>query len=181
MKINRDEYTERQITLSLARVNWLVLIITVILLVICNLIYYSAGVDTKLNFILLLGLVILFTLAHELVHGLVAARYAKAGWSSIKFGVMWKYGAAYCHCNEPLTVEQYIKVLIMPTFATIFAFALSFIIGSWNFTFCCIVMLAGCIGDLMMLHKLKNEKDDLLVYDYPDKIGAAILEKKEYE
>lgn len=181
MEINIDEYKERPITLSLNLINWLVMGISIVLIIICYLIYDFAGADTKLNMMLVLGLVIVSTLIHELIHGLVAARYAKSGWDSLKFGVIWKYGAAYCHCNEPLTVQQYIKVLIMPTFVTIFAFALSFIIGSWTFTFCCVIMLTGCIGDLIMLQKLKKEKDDLLIYDYPDKIGAVILEKKENE
>ena len=34
---------------------------------------------------------------HELIHGLTWACYAKSGWKSISFGVMWKLLTPYCH------------------------------------------------------------------------------------
>ena len=39
---------------------------------------------------------------HELLHGITWACYAKSGWKSISFGVMWKLLTPYCHCNEPI-------------------------------------------------------------------------------
>jgi len=46
-------------------------------------------------------------IAHELIHGAVWAGFAKNGFKSIQFGVMWKMITPYCHCKEPLKVRQY--------------------------------------------------------------------------
>ncbi|WP_293904833.1 DUF3267 domain-containing protein [Sphingobacterium sp. UBA5670] len=51
---------------------------------------------------------------HELIHGVVFAIFAKNGFKSIKFGVVWKMLTPYAHCKEPLPVRAYILGVIMP-------------------------------------------------------------------
>ena len=52
-------------------------------------------------------LVILGIIAHELIHGITWAIFTKNGFKSIKFGIMLKMLTPYCHCKEPLKVNQY--------------------------------------------------------------------------
>ena len=54
--------------------------------------------DWSITFIL----VIVGIVVHELIHGITWACYAKSGWKSISFGVMWKLLTPYCHCDEPM-------------------------------------------------------------------------------
>ena len=56
--------------------------------------------DWSITFIL----VIVGIVVHELIHGLTWACYAKSGWKSISFGVMWKLLTPYCHCDEPMHI-----------------------------------------------------------------------------
>lgn len=46
--------------------------------------------------------------AHEAIHGIFWAAFAKRGFRSIRFGFLWKKLTAYCHCSEPLEVRPYI-------------------------------------------------------------------------
>lgn len=49
-----------------------------------------------------LGVLIIGIVFHELIHGIVWARYAKNGFKSNKFGILWKMMTPYCHCKESL-------------------------------------------------------------------------------
>ena len=66
--------------------------------------------DWSITFIL----VIVGIVVHELIHGLTWACYAKRGWKSISFGVMWKLLTPYCHCDEPMHISGYMMGAMMP-------------------------------------------------------------------
>ena len=66
--------------------------------------------DWSITFIL----VIVGIVVHELIHGLTWACYAKSGWKSISFGVMWKLLTPYCHCDEPMHIPGYMMGAMMP-------------------------------------------------------------------
>ena len=55
-----------------------------------------------------IALVLMFVgiAVHELIHGATWACFAKNGWKSISFGIMWKLLTPYCHCNEPMHNPQ---------------------------------------------------------------------------
>lgn len=53
-------------------------------------------------------------IAHELVHGITWALFAKNGFRSIRFGVMWRMATPYCHCKEPMQIKQYLSGAITP-------------------------------------------------------------------
>lgn len=66
------------------------------------------------SFVLFLCIVLFGVIVHELIHGITWAIFAKDGFKSIKFGVLWKMITPYCHCKEVLTVRQYSIGGIMP-------------------------------------------------------------------
>ena len=115
---------------------------------------------------------------HELIHGIVFAIFAKNGFKSIKFGVVWKMLTPYAHCKEPLPVRAYILGVIMPFIIlgflpgiyAIFTGNLQLLIFSFLFS-------GGAAGDFMILNLIYKEDKDNLVLDHPTEGGCFILKK----
>jgi hypothetical protein len=124
----------------------------------------------------ILAITIFGIVIHELIHGFCWGIYAKNGFKSIKFGVVWKMMTPYCHCKEKLQVKQYIIGAIMPgvvlgLIPTVYAvindnFGI-FLLGVF-FT-----MAAG--GDIIMVYLLRNEKMNNLVQDHPSEMGCYVF------
>ena len=104
--------------------------------------------DWSITFIL----VIVGIVVHELIHGLTWACYAKSGWKSISFGVMWKLLTPYCHCDEPMHIPGYMMGAMMPciVLGVIPAIAALFI-GSLPMLAWGIFFIAAAAGDIRML------------------------------
>lgn len=115
---------------------------------------------------------------HELIHGLTWAHYAKSGWKSISFGVMWKLLTPYCHCSEPLKVRPYIIGALMPLIILgILPWILGLCFGSiWPTVFGVIYIVAAS-GDILIVWKLRNEKSTSTVLDHPTEAGCIIYEE----
>ena len=119
-------------------------------------------------------------IVHELLHGLAWGMFAKGGWKSIKFGIIWKYVTPYCHSSEPLSVKEYrigtflpaVILGFIPSIIAIFVGSLGLMAFGFFFSFA-----AG--GDFLILWLLRNEKASALVQDHPDKVGCFII-RQEY-
>lgn len=124
--------------------------------------------------VLITGIVI-----HELIHGLVWASYAKDGFKSIRFGVLWKMVTPYCHCKEPLKVREYIIGGIMPAIVLgLFPAVIAIVIGNvWLLFFGIIFTMAAC-GDFLVIHLLSKENWNDLVLDHPSEAGCYIFRKE---
>jgi hypothetical protein len=112
---------------------------------------------------------------HELIHGITWALFAKKGFKSIKFGVLWKLMTPYCHCKEPLLLKHYILGAIMPAIILGFLPAIySIITGNiWLLIFAIFFTLAA-IGDFLVIKLIRKEKNDSLVQDHPSEAGCYI-------
>jgi hypothetical protein len=133
----------------------------------------SIGVGGAIFFIctVLMGGIVL----HELIHGLTFALFAKQGFKSIKFGVMWAFLTPYCHCKEPLLVKHYILGALMPGLVMgILPMAVALMTGNLLvFGFGLFFTLAAG-GDFMIVNLLRQVKFDALVIDHPSKIGCYL-------
>lgn len=112
---------------------------------------------------------------HELIHGITWAIFAKKGFKSITFGVLWKQFTPYCHCKEPLALWQYIIGAIMP--AIILGIIPSIIALSNGNLFLLIFgffFTISAVGDFMIINLIKNEKPHSLVEDHPSEPGCYI-------
>nr|WP_068886560.1 DUF3267 domain-containing protein [Pedobacter panaciterrae] len=112
---------------------------------------------------------------HELIHGITWCLFAKEGFKSIKFGVIWKAVTPYCHCKEPLKVKHYIIGAIMPGLLLgILPAVLALITGNIQlFAFgLFFTMAAG--GDFMMINMIRKLDMEMLVQDHPSKIGCIV-------
>ena len=119
---------------------------------------------------------------HELIHGIVFAIYAKGGFRSIRFGVMWKMLTPYCHCKEPLLVKHYILGAVMPAIMLgIIPAIASIIIGSFGLLLFGVFFTMAGIGDFMVIHLLRNEKMNDMVQDHPSEAGCYIFREEDAE
>lgn len=111
-------------------------------------------------------------LLHELIHGLFFALYAESGFKRIKFGIMWKYLAPYCHCEETIKAKQYGIVLLMPTILLgLIPLLIGFIMGNLFIYLLGLMMIFGGIGDIMAFRLVQKVSADTLVIDHSSKVG----------
>jgi hypothetical protein len=123
---------------------------------------------------------ILGIVMHELIHGITWALFAKNGFKSIKFGILWKLLTPYCHCNESLNVKQYIIGAITPAiFLGFIPSIIAILIGNvWMLMFGMIFTMSAC-GDFLTINLIRKEKWDDLVQDHPSEAGCYIYKKIE--
>ena len=129
--------------------------------------------DWSITFIL----VIVGIVVHELIHGLTWACYAKSGWKSISFGVIWKLLTPYCHCDEPMNIPGYMMGAMMPcvVLGVIPAIAALFI-GSLPMLVWGIFFIAAAAGDIWMTWLLTKENPKNMVLDHPSEAGFYIID-----
>ena len=138
--------------------------------------------DNFLEFNLLLYLValILGIVIHECLHGLTWSLFAKSGFKSIEFGVIWQSLNPYCTCKEPLNKTQYILGSFMPCLVLGIIPSIIGIVtaNGWLFVLG-FIMITAAGGDLLIIKELlqTNLKEDALIQDHPTKIGLVVFEK----
>lgn len=138
----------------------------------------AATIDVLWVFILIIGGIVV----HELIHGLVWARFASKGFKSIKFGVLWKMITPYCHCKEPLKIRHYILGALMPAFILGFlpAFVAIILGNSGMLLFGMFFTMVGA-GDFLIVFKLRKEDPENYVQDHPSEAGCYVYRKTEVE
>ena len=116
---------------------------------------------------------ILGIVTHELIHGVVFAKYAKNGFKSIKFGIMKMH--PYCHCKEPLKVNQFIAGVLMPAIILgMIPAILAIILGNTELILFGIVFTVSGAGDFLFAYALRNEKGYYFVEDHPSETAFYI-------
>ena len=109
---------------------------------------------------------------HELLHGVTLAYFVPGGLRSIKFGIMWKYGAVYCNCKEPIKVKYYRIAGAMPLIVLgIIPSIIGIIIGDGGMLFFGMFFIWGAGGDIIILYMLQKLDNNTYVIDHPKKIG----------
>lgn len=117
--------------------------------------------------------------AHELVHGITWAIFAKKGFRSIRFGVMWKMLTPYCHCKEPLKIKHYLTGAITPfIFVGLIPAIYAIVTGSTGWLFFGIFYTIGAIGDFLIINLLRKEKMTDYALDHPSEAGCYVYKKR---
>ena len=116
---------------------------------------------------------------HELIHGFCFGLYAKNGFRSIRFGVLWEYYTPYCHCKEPLKIKHYLFGALMPALVLGFIPAvISLFNGSVLLLIFGVVFIAASTGDFMVVWLLRKEKWNDYVQDHPSEAGCFVFRKQ---
>ena len=115
---------------------------------------------------------------HELIHGLTWACFAKSGWKSISFGVMWKLLTPYCHCDEPMNIPGYMMGAMMPCIILgVIPAVVALFIGSLPMLAWGVFFIAAAAGDIWMTWLLTKENPKCLVLDHPSEAGFYIIDE----
>lgn len=124
------------------------------------------------------GFALLFgILAHELIHMIAWALFAKKPLSVFKLGFQWKTFTPYAHCKEPMDIRPYrigsfapgLLLGILPWLVSLFTGDLLLFIFGLLYT-----TAAG--GDLLILWIIRNVKPNTLVEDHPSNAGCYVYE-----
>lgn len=122
---------------------------------------------------LIVGIVV-----HELIHGITWACFAKSGWRSISFGVMWKMLTPYCHCNEPMRIRGYMLGALMPCIVVgVVPAIVALAIGNLPLLIWGLIFIASAAGDLWMAWLLTKENPRSLVLDHPSEAGFYVIDE----
>lgn len=188
---------QRNVSVSITRINIFALVISVSVLMTSAIVWYLLwGIpnlsDFEIDFLTnicndetigylpaAVGLLLLALgfVAHELIHGIMWAVFAKHGFKSIRVGMLWKSFAPYCRCIEPLTLTQYSAGRLMPLFILgIIPLFLGLLLQNiW-------VMLWGDIfipvasGDILLVCKLRSLPSHFKVLYNPNEPGCIVGE-----
>ena len=129
---------------------------------------------------LIAGVVIFFLgiVAHELIHGIVFAKYAKSGFRAIKFGILLKMLTPYCHCKEMLKVKHYLIGAVMPAIILgIIPLIVALCTGNPGILFFGILFTVAASGDFLMIKLLWKEDKESWVQDHPSEAGCYIYRR----
>lgn len=136
---------------------------------------------TRWAFYLLVAVILVVgMLVHELIHGIAWAIFAKNGFKSISFGIMWKYLMPYCHCSEPLKVRHYAIGALAPlVILGIIPAIIGIIILNPYWELFGICFITSAIGDIMVAWKLRKENPENTILDHPSEPGYLVYEPEE--
>ena len=187
--MEKEEIKGRKVTIDIVKANWfavVVLIVSAIVLFLPFVLIWSGRKPTDEltggypEFWLSTLLLIAGIVVHELIHGITWACYAKSGWKSISFGVMWKLLTPYCHCNEPMYIRGYIMGAMMPCVVLgIVPAVAALCLGSLPLLTWGIIFIAAAAGDIWMTWLLTKEDPKSLVLDHPSEAGFYIIDESE--
>jgi hypothetical protein len=125
----------------------------------------------------LLALAVFFVsiVIHEAIHG-IGYRMGGVAWDEIKFGFQWKAMMPYAHCKAPMRAGAYKLAVALPgiILGLIPTIVGILIHGPW-LTLYGAMMLAGAVGDMLILALLLPIQADVIVQDHPTKPGFQIL------
>jgi hypothetical protein len=193
-----ENYTKEKKTIDLGWANVFAILLVIPIMIVFGLPYYliwsdqfmmenlikafsNLSIDSPISVtVLIFGVIILGIVIHELIHGITWARYSKSGFKAIKFGVFWKLLTPYCHCKEPLKVNQYILGAMMPAIILgIIPSLAAFILGNLALLVFGMFFTLAAGGDFLIINLLRNERKDDLVLDHPSEAGCFIYRKIE--
>jgi hypothetical protein len=191
-----DDYQKDQLTINIAKANIFGFLIIIPVVILYILPFYfiwrekiinhnlkdilgdqlpdgmAAGALTAI-IVIAVGIVL-----HELIHGIIWAKFAENGFKSIRFGVIWKVLTPYCHCKEPLKVKHYILGAIAPAIVLgLIPALIAIIIGSTELLVAGMFFTVAGAGDFMVIHLLRKERKDDYVQDHPSEAGCYVYRK----
>ncbi len=122
--------------------------------------------------------IIVGAVLHELLHAVLWIFFTKKGIKSIRFGITESEFSPYIHCTEPLPVWVYRIGIILPGLVLgIIPAVWAIITGSfWLLMFGFFFSWAAS-GDFIIFYMIRKLKNNIMVYDHPQKVGCYIEER----
>ena len=187
MNMQENEIKGRKVAIDIVKANIFAIVIMVVAAIVFLILFFWIWAGKKPVSELLGGfgdwgtafiLMFVGNVVHELIHGLTWACYAKSGWKSISFGVMWKLLTPYCHCDEPMRITAYMWGAMMPCIILGILPAISALfLGNLILLAFGIMFIAAAAGDIWMTWLLTKEDPRSLVLDHPTEAGFYIIDE----
>ena len=128
---------------------------------------------TLYGFALLFGI-----LAHELIHMLAWAIFARKPLSVFKLGFQWKTLTPYAHCKEPMDIHPYrIGSLAPGLLLGILPWIISLFTGDLLLFIFGLLYTTAAGGDFLILWIIRNVNVNTLVEDHPTNAGCYVIEQ----
>jgi len=193
-----ENFKKERLTINLVWANIFGILILIPIVIVFGLPYYLLWMNDKIDLkniihdiipesmafgglsifiIMIVGIVV-----HELIHGLTWSRFAKNGFKSIKFGILWKMLTPYCHCKEPLKVRHFILGAMAPAIVLGFIPSiLAILTGNIGMLLFGMFFTMAAGGDFLIINIIRKENMNDLVQDHPSEAGCYIYRKNEEE
>ncbi|MDR2536706.1 MAG: DUF3267 domain-containing protein [Treponema sp.] len=191
-----DEYIKEEVIVNIVWVNIFGIIILAIAIAVFGIPFFmiwheqysiSIGINTAMslqerikNLAIAFSILIPGITAHELIHGIVYAIFAKNKWKSVKFGIMpaKKLFTPYCCCKERLKINHYRIAAIMPLIILgIIPATISIVLGNYFLLLWGIIFTVGGCGDILIFIKTLKEKKGSWILDHPTEAGYYVYKK----
>jgi hypothetical protein len=126
---------------------------------------------------ILLGAMLLLTIAHELIHALTWVWAGNLAWQNVSFGIKWKTLMPYAHINAPISARAYRWGAVMPGLLTgVIPSLIALITGNGLLMLFGAAMFAGAVGDTIVLWIIRDVPANAEVLDHPDAVGCYVCE-----
>ena len=136
---------------------------------------------TVWGFVVLIVAFLVFTVVHELLHGIVWGLFAENRFRDIEFGYIKEYFTPYCTCKAPLKMGPYLVGALTPlVILGIIPCVISIFTGSFLLLIFGLCMIGGAGGDILIslrLLKQRSKAAEVLYLDHPTKAGSVMFEK----
>ena len=115
-------------------------------------------------------------LAHELIHGVAWAVFARRPLSSIQIGVRWRNVTPYAHPKDAMPVGAYRVGAVMPAVVMGVLPAVGAIVLGWpRLMAWSLVFVLAAGGDLVVLWLIRRVPAGRMVRDHPTRAGCQVL------
>jgi Putative zincin peptidase len=172
---------KRDLSISMARANVLVLFMSipmaVVQFVLFSMLHNLEKLKPTWNPVVLVLAVFMGVVVHEWIHGITWMIFGHKPFSAIKFGFQWKTITPYAHLRETVEVNAYRMGGFMPGFILgLLPYSLSLLLGDGNLFWFSLVHTTAAGGDWLILWLLRNVKPGTQVEDHPTNAGCYVLE-----
>lgn len=188
-------YERKDITISIAKANFVGLLLTLPFVIALAAGYYfrngEFGISKLMHenlalYFIYLAIVIVsaipLAVIHERIHGLCWSFSAENGSKDIEYGFIKEQLTPYCTCLSPLKKPAYIFGSLMPmTILGIILGIISIFIGNICLFIIAVLQTIGGSGDILitsMLLRYKTSGKDVILMDHPTECGLVAFEKK---
>ena len=124
---------------------------------------------------------IVLSVAHEAIHGLIWGLCSPNKFKSIEFGFIASNLTMYCTCRDPLKKGVYVLGTFMPCLVLgIIPCIVAVYINSFCLLIIGIMMITGAGGDMTIILKMlffRSSCDDVIIMDHPTECGFIVFER----
>lgn len=186
-------YIKKDLIISVVKANFMGIVLVLPIMFLIEIVYYNINTSSLFDsnsfepadvgyfWMLFLGTYLILIVVHELIHGITWAKFAKNGFKSISFGIIWKYFTPYCTCNSSMRKKEYIAGSIMPTLILgIIPAIVAIYIGNEFLLYVAQAMIISGGGDMCIIFDIlryKSSAKEIEYMDHPYEVGLVVFEK----